>query len=89
MFHWQDIRYAARLLARTPLFTLLTVVVLAGGLGLSIFTWSFLHTAILKPLPLDEGDRVVRLMTTTQGLSLASIDAADFAAMATRPGCRR
>lgn len=81
MLHWQDIRYAARLLARTPLFTLLTVVVLAGGLGLSIFTWSFLHTAILKPLPLDEGDRVVRLMTTTQGLGLASIDAADFAAM--------
>lgn len=33
MFYWQDIRYAARLLAKQPLFTVLTVLVLAGGLS--------------------------------------------------------
>ena len=38
----------------------------------------------LKPLPLDEGDRVVRLMVSVQGRGLASIDAADFAAMRSR-----
>lgn len=81
MFHWQDIRYAFRLLARAPGFTLLTVLVLAGGLGLSIFTFSFLYTAILKPLPLAEGDRVVRVMSAVQGFSAGAIDAADLAAM--------
>src|SRR5687768_4522403 len=62
MLHSQDIRYAFRLLARSPGFTLLTVLVLAGGLGLSTFTFSFLHTAMIRPLPLGEGDRIVRLM---------------------------
>lgn len=81
MFHWQDVRYALRLLARAPGFTLLTVLVLAGGLGLSIFTFSFLYTAMLKPLPLAEGDRVVRVLATVQGLTAGAIDAADLAAM--------
>jgi predicted permease len=81
MFHWQDLRYALRLLARTPLFTLLTVAVLGGGLGLSIFTFSFLHTAILKPIPVADGDRVVRVLGTVDGATANSLDAADVAAM--------
>ncbi len=84
MHHLHDLRYALRQLIRTPGFTLLTVIVLGGGLGLSIFTWSFLHTAMLKPLPVAEGDRVVRLMTTSGGVTMAGIDAADFAAMRSR-----
>ncbi len=85
MFYWSDVRYALRLLARNPLFTLLTVVVLAGGLGLSIFTFSFLHTAMLKPLPLDAGAEIVRIMEVRNG-SGSALDAADLAAI--RPGIR-
>jgi hypothetical protein len=32
VFYWQDIRYAIRLLTKNAGFTLLTVIVLAGGL---------------------------------------------------------
>lgn len=78
MFYWQDFRYAVRLLTRSPAFTLLTVIVLAGGLGLSIFTYSFLHTAILKPVPLPQGEQVVRLMSMTGDRMLGSTDVADF-----------
>jgi predicted permease len=81
MFYWQDFRYAVRLLTRSPAFTLLTVIVLAGGLGLSIFTFSFLHTAILKPVPLPQGETIVRLMSMTGDRMLGSTDAADFNAM--------
>ena len=35
--------------------------VIAGGLGVSIFTFSFLHTAVLRPLPLPGGDRIVHI----------------------------
>ncbi len=83
MFYWQDIRYTLRLLVKTPLFTLLTIAVLGGGLGLSIFTFSFLHTAMLKPLPVPDGGTIVRLMTVTNGAT-GDIDAADLAAI--RPG---
>ena len=62
MLHAQDIRYAFRLLARSPGFALLTILVLAGGLGLSTFTFSFLYTGMMRPLPLGEGDRIVRFM---------------------------
>jgi hypothetical protein len=79
VFYWQDIKYALRLLAKSPFFTILTVVVLAGGLGLSIFTFSFLHTAMLKPLPVPEGERVVRLLATGGASSSGLIDAADLA----------
>ena len=74
--HIQDIRYALRLLARSPGFTILTVLVLAGGLGLSTFTFSFLHTAMIRPLPLSEGDRIVRLSRLEDG-HRRTVDAAD------------
>lgn len=76
MRHLQDLRYALRLLARAPGFALLTVLVLAGGLGVSTFTLSFLHTAMVRPLPLDEGARIVRLSAVADGRHVP-IDHAD------------
>lgn len=81
MFYIQDLRYAVRQLTRSPAFTLLTVVVLAGGLGLSIFTFAFLYTAMLKPLPVPDGSSIVRIMQVTGGTSSGLIDAADLAAI--------
>lgn len=78
MLHWQDVRYAARLLVRSPGLTLLTVFVLGGGLALSIFTFSFLHTAMLRPLPLGDGAAIVRVMAT-RGVETQSIDAVALA----------
>ena len=80
MFFWQDVRYALRLLAKNPVFTLLTVLVLGGGLGLSIFTFSFLHTAMLKPIPVPEGEGIVRLLTLANGRG-GAVEAADLAAI--------
>lgn len=74
--HAQDIRYALRLLRRTPGFTVLTVLVLAGGLGLSTFTFSFLHTAMIRALPLAEGERIVRV-TPVIGDQRGPIDVVD------------
>ena len=82
VIHAQDIRYALRLLARTPGFTLLTVLVLAGGLGLSTFTFSFLHTAMIRPLPLGEGERIVRVDQLLDGRR-RPIDAADVEGLRT------
>ncbi|MBK7833890.1 MAG: ABC transporter permease [Gemmatimonadetes bacterium] len=80
MLHLQDVRYAFRLLARSPLFTLLTLVVLAGGMGVTVFTFSFLYTAMLRPIPLSGGERIVRLQAVEDG-SARSFDAADVARM--------
>jgi predicted permease len=80
MFYWHDVRYAFRLLRKSLGLTLLTVCVLGGGLGVAIFTFSFLHTAMLRPLPVSGGDRIVRV-SQTSGTSSIGIDAADLAQM--------
>lgn len=51
-----DIKYAFRLLFKSPKFTAMTLGVLIGGLSISLFTFSFLYTTVYKPLPLPEGD---------------------------------
>ena len=81
MFYLQDLRYAFRQLGRSLAFTVLTVVVLAGGLSVSIFTFSFLYTAMLKPLPVPQGEEIVRVMLTVNGRTTGLIDAADLAAV--------
>jgi predicted permease len=80
MFFWQDVRYAFRLLRKSFALTMLTVCVLGGGLGIAIFTFSFLHTAMLRPIPVSGGDRIVRV-SQTSGTSTIGIDAADLAQM--------
>ena len=80
MFFWQDVRYAFRLLRKSLGLTALTVCVLGGGLGVAIFTFSFLHTAMLRPIPVSGGDRIVRV-SQTSGTSSIGIDAADLAQM--------
>ncbi len=83
--HWQDVRYALRLLARQPLFSAFTIAVLGGGLGIAVFTFAFLYTAMVRPLPVREGDRIVRLEQVVAGAGASGlIDAADLAAIRPR-----
>ncbi|MFN0180958.1 MAG: ABC transporter permease [Gemmatimonadales bacterium] len=86
VFAIQDVKYAIRLLAKSPVFTVLTVLILGGGLGVSVFTYSFLRTAVLAPLPLVEGERVVKILGQSPGGGSQLLDAADIAAI--RPSIR-
>jgi predicted permease len=60
-----DIKYALRLLLKTPKFTALTLFVLIGGLSISLFTFSFLYTLVYKTLPIPDGESVRRLSIET------------------------
>ena len=57
----QDLRYGVRILARAPGFTLMAVLVLAIGIGVNVSAFSFFDMVALKPLPVPESDRIVRL----------------------------
>ena len=56
-----DLRYALRLLKKSPWFTALTVLVLAGGLAISIYTYAALNMMIYRDLPLPDGGSIVTI----------------------------
>lgn len=59
---WQDTRYALRLLAKTPGFTLTAVLSLALGIGATSAVYSVIHAVLISPYPYAGADRMVRVL---------------------------
>jgi predicted permease len=58
---WQDLRYAARMMARRPVFTAIAVLSLAIALGANTAVFSFARAVVFKSLPVPGADRLVIL----------------------------
>jgi predicted permease len=59
-----DLRYATRLLEKSPIFTLAVVASLGLGVGANTTIFSLVNEVLLNPLPIHEPSRVVSLFTT-------------------------
>src|SRR3954452_15666928 len=78
-----DFRYALRVLKRTPSFAVAVVAVLALGIGANTAIFSIVNSVLLRPLPFDQPDRLVRLFhvppqATFPGMPRFSVSAANF-----------
>lgn len=70
----RNLRYSVRVLSRSPGFSVTVILTLAMGIGANTAIFSAIDAILLRPLPLPQADRLVRIEETHEkfGDTLAS-----------------
>jgi putative ABC transport system permease protein len=64
----QDLRYAIRALRRAPGFAAVSIITLALGIAATTIVYSIVDGILLRPLPIENGDRVMLARETFNGI---------------------
>jgi len=59
---WQSLRYTLRVLAKSPIFTIVAILSLALGIGANTAIFTLINALLLRNLPVHQPERLVQLV---------------------------
>jgi len=74
----QDLRFGVRTMMKKPAFALVAIMTLALGIGANTAIFSIVNAVVLRPLPLEDADRLVWMWGRFSQGSNASVSPPDF-----------
>jgi predicted permease len=69
---------AARALRRAPIFAVVSIASLAVGIGANVAVFSLANTLLLRPLPVPDAERLVRVGRRTQEMGFGAVSFAEY-----------
>jgi putative ABC transport system permease protein len=84
----RDVAYSVRILARHPRYTVLAVLTLAAGIGVTSAMFGLLDAIYFRPLPIAEPHRLVDLTLVSPANRFGTFSYEEFRDIAGAPGFR-